>query len=253
MSTLSGFLRCSRWRLLLFTLVLTPALALGVVGRSDRSDAERLRLGQRFPAAGQVLPDGGCTLIAPTWALTAAHVAASLPDNARVRFGGEEVVVARVVLHPEGSAPRGRPPEVDLALLEFSSPVVHTTPVALYRKSDELGKLVHVVGYGDFGTPAKPLTRSDGRRRAVTNIVEDAGPRRLFLRFDAPPAGTPDEGIGGPGDSGGPAFIESEGKLTIAGVSSASMDGKPGQYGVTDVYTRVSAYAAWIDREMQAR
>ena len=25
------------------------------------------------------------------------------------------------------------------------------------------------------------------------------------------------------------------------------MDGKPGSYGVVDVYTRVSSYAAWID------
>jgi hypothetical protein len=25
------------------------------------------------------------------------------------------------------------------------------------------------------------------------------------------------------------------------------MNGKPGQYGVTDVYVRVSSYAAWID------
>jgi secreted trypsin-like serine protease len=25
------------------------------------------------------------------------------------------------------------------------------------------------------------------------------------------------------------------------------MDGKPGQYGVTDVYTRVGSYVEWID------
>jgi secreted trypsin-like serine protease len=35
-----------------------------------------------------------------------------------------------------------------------------------------------------------------------------------------------------------------------AGVSSASTGGKPGQYGVTDVYTRVSAYATWVEGVM---
>src|SRR4029453_15926668 len=103
------------------------------------------------------------------------------------------------------------------------------------------------VGFGDFGTPRMKLSRTDGRRRAASNIVVDAGPRRLFMKFDEPPDGTYLEGVGGPGDSGGPALIEIGGHWQVAGISSASMDGKPGQYGVTDVYTRVSSYVDWID------
>jgi len=33
----------------------------------------------------------------------------------------------------------------------------------------------------------------------------------------------------------------------LVGVSSAAMNGKPGRYGVTEVYTRISAFTAWID------
>jgi hypothetical protein len=31
------------------------------------------------------------------------------------------------------------------------------------------------------------------------------------------------------------------------------MDGKPGAYGVTDVYTRVGSYAGWIDSVIAAK
>jgi hypothetical protein len=145
------------------------------------------------------------------------------------------------------------PPEVDLALIELSEPVKEINPVELYRGREELGQKVFVVGYGDYGNPLIGLKHTDGRRRAVTNIVDDAGPRRLFLTFYAPPNGTEYEGVGGPGDSGGRAIIEQGGKFLLAGVSSASMNGKPGQYGVTDVYTRVSSYIDWIEKIMRIR
>jgi secreted trypsin-like serine protease len=73
------------------------------------------------------------------------------------------------------------------------------------------------------------------------------------MRFDAPPGGTQYEGVGGPGDSGGPALLQDGGKTWLVGISSASMNGRPGQYGVTDVYTRVSSYAQWIDRVIAER
>ena len=73
-----------------------------------------------------------------------------------------------------------------------------------------------------------------------------------FVSFDAPPGGTPDEGVGGPGDGGAAArFVELEGETLLAGVSSGS-EGEPGEYGLTDVYTRVSSYAGWIDAQVHA-
>lgn len=226
--------------------------AAAVVIRHDRTDADALAAGAPFDAVGRVQPDGGCTLIAPRWAVTAAHVARSMAAGARVTFGANSYPVARVVLHPESAAPAGVPPDVDLALLELAEPVRGVAPIPFYRGQAERGTTMTIVGYGDFGTPRAARQRSDGRRRAVTNVVHDAGPRRLFMRFDEPPAGTPLEGVGGPGDSGGPALLNEGGVWQVAGVSSASMDGRPGQYGVVDVYTRVSAYTSWMDATLAA-
>jgi hypothetical protein len=228
-----------------------PATALhGIVIRHDKADAETLTLGQRFRAAGRVMPDGGCTLIAPTWVVTAAHVAARMRPGSVVEFDGTAYTVKRAIAHPDASGPAGAPPDVDLALVELASAVRGVEPVPLYKGRDELGKPAFVVGYGDYGVAGMPFQRTDGRRRAATNVVDDAGPKRLFMTFEAPPAGAALEGVGAPGDSGGPAFLEVNGRLFLAGVSSASMNGKPGTYGVVDVYTRISSYAAWIEKSM---
>jgi hypothetical protein len=214
-----------------------------------------LALGERFAAAGRVLPDGGCTLIGPDWVATAGHVVQHARlGTLRVRFAETEYNVAEVVLHPKAEAERpGRPPEVDLALLRLAEPVVGVEPAAIYRDADEVGKTLALVGYGDVGNGNEQPRRSDGKRRAATNVVDDAGPLRIMMKFDEPPGGTELEGVSGPGDSGGGAFLEKDGSVYLVGVSSASMNGRPGRYGVIDVYTRVSSFADWIDEAIGAK
>jgi hypothetical protein len=236
--------------LTLAVLCLLAAPLHAVVLRHDRPDADALALGRRFVAAGRVMPDGGCTLIAPTWAVTAAHVAARLRPGSLVEFEGTPYTVKRAIVHPDASGPAGAPPDVDLALLEFTTAVRGVEPVPLYKDRTELGQPAFIVGYGDYGVAGTPFQRSDGKRRAVTNQIDDAGPKRIFMTFDAPPSGAALEGVGAPGDSGGPAFVEVNGRIFLAGVSSASMNGKPGTYGVVDVYTRISSFADWIERSI---
>ena len=67
------------------TTIAWPAGA--IVIRHDKGDAAALKLGEGFVAVGRVLPDGGCTLVARGWAITAAHVAVSIAPGAQVAFG----------------------------------------------------------------------------------------------------------------------------------------------------------------------
>lgn len=229
-------------------ITMRPTQTLAIVARHDRPDDALLALGERFPATGKIGPDGSCTLIAPTWVVTAGHVARSVKPGVNwVRFDKKAYIVKRVVMHPDCKSVENRPPKTDLALIELAEPVSGILSVPLYRRDDEKGKSIFLAGYGDRGDGrSKPLL-TDGKLRAATNVVDGVRPTRILFDFSEPPAGTDLEGVSGPGDSGGPAFIEIHGKPALVGVSSAAMNGKPGRYGVTEVYTRISAFAEWID------
>lgn len=252
----SGPLTRRRAARVLFASALATTLFAGttqaVVWRADAPKGAEFELVPKLDAVGRIEKGGVATLIATDWAITAAHVAERLVAGDRILWKGQPYAIARVVLHPQGKADPARPrtpPEVDLALIRLAEPVPPSvaTGVMPNRATDELGKMLVIAGYGDFGPTGTPLAREDGRLRAVENEVADAGPLRLFLPFDAPPAGLPLEGIGAAGDSGGPAI--SFGPffgMKLMGVSSGA-DGPPGAYGTVDVYTRVSSHIAWLE------
>jgi hypothetical protein len=240
--------------LALATALSFVARAQGIVARHDVPDARLLDAGRRFATSvASVLPDGDCTVIAPDACLTAAHVAhRARPGEGRVRLGDQERAVRAVTIHPQGEDPGGnRPPEVDLAILWLAAPFEAATPLPLCEGDREMGEKLWIAGTGDLGDGRDAPRRSDGRLRAAENRIVDAGPQRLFFLFDEPPAGEALEGVSGPGDSGGPAMIERDGRLCVAGVSSGAR-GEPGLYGVTEVYMRVSRYLDWIRAALAA-
>jgi Trypsin len=210
-----------------------------MIVRHDRADADCLVDEAAWPAVVSFFGgDGGATLIADRWLLTARHTAANIPPRHRMAIGGRVLDIARVVAHPDGA---------DLALVELDRPAAGVAPIALYEGAGEGGREGLLLGRGDHGNGRDGVLGMDGRLRCVTNRIDAADEGWLRLRFDAPPAGTALEGVGGEGDSGGPALIREGGRLLVAGVSSwQDHEGPLGTYGCVEHYARVSTQLPWI-------
>jgi hypothetical protein len=209
-----------------------------MIVRHDRTDAECLVDEAAWPAVVSFFGgDGGATVIAERGLLTAAHTAANLSPGHRFAVGGDEARVARAVAHPDGA---------DLALVEVEAAAV-VSPLPLYEGMGEVGLEALLLGRGDHGNGRDGVLGTDGRLRLVTNRIDAAAEHWLALRFDEPPAGTPLEGVGGEGDSGGPALVRDGERLLVAGVSSWQDHAGPlGTYGCVEHYARVSTQHEWI-------
>ena len=240
-------------RLVLLTGTALALVSTAIVRRADRDDAQYLAAGARYPAVVALGRVGDATLIAPRWLLTAGHVADGIRrgrPSTDITIAGEKYRIDAVIVHP---AWRELGPH-DIGLIRLDRAVGNLTPVALHRGRAERGVLAMLVGHGGNGRGDSPERAEDGRARAATSRIDSTSTAWLYFSFDAPPGGSDLEGAPGPGDSGGPAIIVSNGIPAVAGISSAGFDGRsgPGSYGAVDVFTRVSTYAAWIDSVMRA-
>jgi hypothetical protein len=225
--------------------------------RHDRSDRDSLVDEEQWPALTSFFRGhGGASLIAPTWLLTAAHVAQSIPSEVRlsVELAGKRYPIACTILHPAYDQEWSAGEEDDenqtvyLALVELEVPVTNVLPFDLYDRSDEQGQEVLLLGRGEFGDGLRGARGFDRALRQVSNQIDEVNSYWLKMRFDVPPAGTKLEGVCGRGDSGGPAFIEHAHRFLLAGVSSWQQLGdRPlGTYGCIEHYTRVSCFIDWI-------
>jgi hypothetical protein len=231
--------------------------------RHDRLDSESLVDDQQWPGLTTFFRGhGAASLIAPTWLLTAAHVAESIPQGGHlsVQLAGTSYLIARTILHPDYDPKWQTEHEinehyvVDLALVELAAPVKNVPSYELYDRADEQGQEVFLLGRGGSGKGTRGERGFDRALRRATNRIDEVDACWLKFRFDAPPEGTFLEGVCGSGDSGGPAFIQDNHRLLLAGVSSWQKTGdRPlGTYGCIEHYTRVSRFIAWIQSITQA-
>ncbi len=250
-----------RFTLRLIVLGIASAVAIpagAIIMRHDVPESRYRDFGEKFrgyivqlavpgskAGAQPNLYNGMGTLIGPHWVITAAHAAARFqpgrPDlldlqTHDVFVNGRGYRVAKAFVHPRFVPPDpkgddGGLPD-DIALLRLETDVKDATIACLYDGADELGKPVVVAGMGVPGIGTSGVGKPDGALRAATVTVDTVAANVISWIFRPPgdPKSTPLEGISGPGDSGGPAFIERSGQYCVAGISSAQ-DTKDGPQG----------------------
>lgn len=263
--------------------------AHAIVIRSDVPDSRYRVSVNAMPALVDLSMEGHGALIARRWVVTAAHATKMMrimPGHDYVVMAGKHRKVSRIVLYPdylEVSAKwdalfeRMKSDDAaswladyesvrgllhDIALIELSEPVEDVQPVALYRGSDEQGRIAEIYGKGATGTSATgaaPDAPHRGDLRRADNRITGANGQWLVYRFDCGAEALPLEGAVGGGDSGGPVLIEHGGQWQLAGLTqglyshmadlSAFRAGtfRQGLCGQDFSSSRISHYALWID------
>lgn len=236
-------------------LLLTSLPAGAIIRRHDRPDSLYRALGADRAGVCRIGSAHG-TLVAPTWVLTAAHVAQELtPGFDKAHFDSTRYGIKRLYMHPTWVGNLGpglaEPEWVDMALVELEEPVKGIAPFPIHREKDEVGKLTRIVGSGKTGDGIQGIGEADGEWRGAYNVVEKTVDHNLVILFDQPPAGEDLEGIPGPADSGSPALFRTKSGWAVAGVVSYNDGPNIGMthcaYGTREFYPRTSTAVSWID------
>ena len=236
--------------LYLFALNATPAFA--IVVRHDVPDSRYLELAGNVPSPVTLLTndagsaDGTGVWVASDWILTAAHVGEQIAVGDSIGPGLQYQVV-EVVVHPDWpNTP------IDVALVRVSGVVGDVVPTDVCAIDNLEGKAAIFVGAGDTGDGKTGPVRADGKLRAAQNTIEMVAEHFVSFVFDAPDSEVTMEleGISGPGDSGGPAYLRVNDGYCVLAISSGQdtepAGGLEGRYGVVEYYSRVDVLRDWI-------
>jgi len=191
-------------------------------------------------------PHGTCVLIAPHWAVTAAHVTEGLVAGS-VKGAAGEHIATKFVAHPEYGGEYGWH---DIALVHVATPFGLAKYPQLSDGTEKLGSVAAAAGYGMTGRLSTGITGDGGSviRAGTMRLVAE---ERSILVCEIRRTGTPLPYCIAPGDSGGGLFATAaDGTTRLVGINSAvSRKGntRPRHVaGEESCHTRVSLYVDWI-------
>jgi hypothetical protein len=183
------------------------------------------------------------TLIAPEFVLTAGHCADDVSaSDGRFAVGGTTYSTSQIFLHPAYNGNRIGVDDSanDLAIFRLNTAVTDVAPSLIFRGTPRVGEVLTLVGLG-AGGDGDGHDGSFGTKRMGTTPIDGVTQRRILWTFD-----DNSESNTAPGDSGGPAYLEFDGVLYVAGVTSGGSRSNAG-IGDRSYDTRVDFYASWID------
>ena len=253
--------------------------AAAITIRHDVPEADYLALGAlpKYASAGHVRGGTTCAVaggvvINPEWILSAAHCVPGGVGGQSVDFKlGPDNTNPDITIDADNWFRHSSYTNVaggnDVSLIHLTQPVLSVTPVRLYRNSDEVGQQYTNVGYGRFGTGLTGDNQPRGTKRGGQNTINRLGnfisgvsTNVILSDFDNPnnPGDSsmgstvplPLEAQVGLNDSGSPWFIENNGLVYVAAITSfrANGDGTDNSdYGDISGGTRVSRNITWID------
>jgi len=227
--------------------------ALGIVVRHDVEDEKYAAEVSDFPPLATLYAIGvHGTLIAPNWVVTAAHTVFCLEAGDKIKVGHHWAEIEARYAHNGYEMDD----ENDIALLKLKQPMTAIKPAKLYRQSDEAGQNIWFIGSGGTGNGNVGQTvsyaQNNGVLRKAQNKIESVSDTEIYFSFDKGDNALPLEGVSGNADSGGPAYVRINEDYYVLGISSRadSLFKEIGEYGVNEVYSRVSYHATWIDKVM---
>lgn len=268
-------------------LVAAPA-GHAIVIRPGVPDSKYVVSENAFPPLVDLPGEGNGVLIAKRWVVTVGHTARTMrttPPHNYVIIGGKRRSFTEVILYPgflaeyrvfedalsewaSGALSGDAAPLMakaasvhDMALIKLTEPVEDVKPIALYRGSNEQGKLVKIYGKGATGNGLVgeyPHSPHRGKLRRAHNRITSAHEHWLLYKFDCGPGALSLEGVSGSGDSGGPVLIQEDGEWKLAGLDAQSRwkgdlsKYRSGVCGQEFASSRISYYAAWIDSVIAA-
>lgn len=179
------------------------------------------------------------TLISPYHVLTAAHCAEVIngPTNGTFQLDSGLYTTQAIFIHPDYDS---FTLENDIAILELAQPVMLELPSNIFRSTPIPGDELIIVGFGSGGD-VDGADGTFGVKMYGFVTIDAVDPTLIVWTFD-----DPSESNTAPGDSGGPGFIDIDGELLIASITSG---GSLPDAGLGDMAfnTRVDTYQNWID------